>query len=263
MTTPIGTRRDWARMSTADRNAVIAGLQRAKSSDAYDRLTELHQQAMLGNANEWHRRPILLPAHRWFLLQLEAAMGVPMPYWNWTVNRGLPGGLGGNGDSSQGYRVTRGPFANWSSRIYNTSTGTFTSRPGIIRQMATFAASLPTATQLTQVLNQSTYDSSPWNASAAGFRNMLEGGTGFPKPAMHNRVHEWVGGDMRAGTSPNDPVFWFHHSNVDRIWASWQRRWGTDRYQAPLAQGPDRPMPLCNGTTPRQMFPIPPYDVYL
>jgi hypothetical protein len=23
-------------------------------------------------------------------------------------------------------------------------------------------------------------------------------------------------------TSPNDPVFWLHHSNCDRIWAEWQ-----------------------------------------
>src|SRR3954466_11277383 len=112
MTTPIGTRRNWASMSGADRQVVIQGLQKAKASGAYDRLTELHQRAMFGDANEWHRRPILLPAHRWFLLQLEAATVFPMPYWNWTVDRGLPPGLGGNGTSAQGYRVTTGPFAN-------------------------------------------------------------------------------------------------------------------------------------------------------
>jgi len=24
-------------------------------------------------------------------------------------------------------------------------------------------------------------------------------------------------------TSPNDPVFWLHHCNIDRLWALWQR----------------------------------------
>ena len=23
-------------------------------------------------------------------------------------------------------------------------------------------------------------------------------------------------------TSPNDPVFWLHHCNIDRLWAEWR-----------------------------------------
>src|SRR5215212_9837349 len=110
MTSPFGTRRNWASMSTTDRNAVLAGFQRAKTSGAYDRLTELHQRAMLGDANEWHRGPRLLPAHRWFLIQLENAIGVPVPYWDWVTNRALPTGFGPNGTASAGYRMTSGPF---------------------------------------------------------------------------------------------------------------------------------------------------------
>ena len=257
------TRRNWAAMTSTDRRAVIDGLQRAKSSGAYDDLVRMHQQAMMRDANEWHRRPILLPVHRWFLTRLEAAMGIEIPYWDWTANRSLPAGLGGNGNAAEGYRVTTGPFATWVAVILNTTTGAFEQRepPGLIRQTATYAASLPTATQVANTLTQTEYDSSPWNASSTtGFRNRLEGGTGFPKPAMHNRVHEWVGGDMRTGTSPNDPVFWFHHANIDRIWAGWQTRWGTDRYAAPAGQGPNDPMPLTGGVTPAQMFPIPAYD---
>ena len=40
---------------------------------------------------------------------------------------------------------------------------------------------------------------------------------------MHNGVHGWVGGDMTAMTSPNDPIFFMHHAQIDRIWAIWQR----------------------------------------
>ena len=47
---------------------------------------------------------------------------------------------------------------------------------------------------------------------------------------------------MRSGvgdapiTSPNDPVFFLHHSNIDRIWALWEDR-HTNSY-APVAGGP-------------------------
>jgi len=27
---------------------------------------------------------------------------------------------------------------------------------------------------------------------------------------------------MGPGTSPNDPIFFLHHCNIDRIWAGWQ-----------------------------------------
>jgi tyrosinase len=41
----------------------------------------------------------------------------------------------------------------------------------------------------------------------------------------HNLIHGFVGGDMgRLDRSPNDPLFWLHHANVDRIWALWQDR---------------------------------------
>ncbi|MEC4818532.1 MAG: tyrosinase family protein [Scytonema sp. PMC 1069.18] len=67
-------------------------------------------------------------------------------------------------------------------------------------------------------------------------------------PCTHNLVHGLVGGTLRnpednpmrriltLGTlsntpgSPNDPVFWLLHANVDRLWAEWQ---------ADSRQGPD------------------------
>ena len=30
-------------------------------------------------------------------------------------------------------------------------------------------------------------------------------------------------GRMSLNTSPNDPLFFLHHCNVDRIWAEWQQ----------------------------------------
>ncbi|KAJ2988179.1 hypothetical protein HDV02_005698 [Globomyces sp. JEL0801] len=48
------------------------------------------------------------------------------------------------------------------------------------------------------------------------FRRNLEG-------MPHNSVHNAIGGEMRGtSTSVNDPVFFLHHRNVDRLWYVWQ-----------------------------------------
>jgi tyrosinase len=44
----------------------------------------------------------------------------------------------------------------------------------------------------------------------------------------HGKVHTLVGNLLGMGKVPwaaNDPIFWLHHSNVDRLWASWNG-WG-------------------------------------
>ena len=38
----------------------------------------------------------------------------------------------------------------------------------------------------------------------------------------HGRGHFYVGGDMAGQTVPNEPVFFLHHNNIDRLWAMWQ-----------------------------------------
>ena len=41
----------------------------------------------------------------------------------------------------------------------------------------------------------------------------------------HNLIHGFVGGDMgRLDKSPNDPIFWMHHANIDRIWTIWRQK---------------------------------------
>lgn len=39
----------------------------------------------------------------------------------------------------------------------------------------------------------------------------------------HNTGHNFIGGHMGGAYSPNDPIFWLHHANVDRLWDRWQR----------------------------------------
>lgn len=41
---------------------------------------------------------------------------------------------------------------------------------------------------------------------------------------LHNLVHRYVYGNFVTSSSPNDPVFWMHHAQIDRMWTIWQER---------------------------------------
>jgi len=40
--------------------------------------------------------------------------------------------------------------------------------------------------------------------------------------AVHRGAHVWTGGVMPTPLSPMDPIFYLHHTNVDRLWAEWE-----------------------------------------
>lgn len=57
------------------------------------------------------------------------------------------------------------------------------------------------------------------NVDYEEFRALIE-------PSIHGRVHSSFGGndgDMAHMTSPNDPLFWVHHSFIDKIWSDHQK----------------------------------------
>jgi hypothetical protein len=39
----------------------------------------------------------------------------------------------------------------------------------------------------------------------------------------HNAGHRVLGYPMTSLRSPAEPIFWMHHAQVDRVWASWQK----------------------------------------
>jgi tyrosinase len=199
--------------------------------------------------NAAHRGPVFPAWHRVMLLLLEAnlqrVLPDPMfglPYWDWAADGDLPqasqpnaslwglGYMGGTGSP-----VSDGPFAfhaadpdSWRVRIEISPLGQMRStNRGLRRRLAApppaGLATLPTSPYQATALGITTYDTIDWDADSAGFRNQLEGWIGGPPdgPGLHNRVHVWVGGDMSPSTSPNDPVFYLNHCNVDRLWESW------------------------------------------
>ena len=57
--------------------------------------------------------------------------------------------------------------------------------------------------------------------------------------SIHGAIHVLVGNRTGMGTVPysgGDPLFWVHHSNIDRMWASWHLNGGVNPVDAPWAQ---------------------------
>ncbi|WP_439476758.1 tyrosinase family protein [Brevundimonas sp.] len=65
------------------------------------------------------------------------------------------------------------------------------------------------------------------------FAGKLPDGAGMVEGYGHNFIHELVGGLMkRLAAAANDPIFWLHHANVDRVWATWHARQAANIYPA-------------------------------
>jgi tyrosinase len=203
-----------------------------------------------------HRGPVFCPWHRWMLLLLEANIArilsqpnFALPYWDWGADGSRPrsqqasrpifkqntfgGGTGtSSGSPPAAAPVPDGPFGSTSTFVVRVADGPngprSVNRP--LRRRLGVLTRLPTPAEVTAMLALTPYDSSPFDSrqSTGGMRNRLEGwGPDTPQspaPHAHNQVHVFIGGDMELGTSPNDPLFYLNHANVDRIWAAWQQK---------------------------------------
>ncbi|KAK3598082.1 hypothetical protein CHS0354_022998 [Potamilus streckersoni] len=170
----------------------------------YDLFACAHQGDVLVSG---HKGTNFLGWHRVYLAMYEEALRridptVALPYWDYTLDLELEDPTKsvvwspcfmGNGNSE----VNTGPFAGWKSRL------------GI----------------LTRQIGRLGYLISKYNISKILSNCWTENVTfPFGEPSSqienhHNRVHNWVGGDMnRLETAAFDPVFFLHHAYIDYIW---------------------------------------------
>jgi tyrosinase len=149
---------------------------------------------------------LFLPWHRAYLYQLELALQtqVPeasLPWWDWPASRtdGIPAAFGEAKVDGQPNPLAGAALpslnnepAGWPSKTSR--------RPGP-------PGRLPTQAQINDILELSEFND---------FSLQLE-------IQLHNSVHGWVGGTMgQVATAAYDPIFWAHHTMVDRLWALWQ-----------------------------------------
>lgn len=156
----------------------------------------------------WHRMYLY-----YFERILRAASGDPnlaLPYWNYSdtsspANRALPEPYRVPGNASNAlFEVNRGNGWN---------TGQALLAPSAVDTSAAFAmlTFLPPTGQ------------SPANSFGGG--NPF--GTGRLESTPHNVVHSSIGGFMgQVNFAAQDPIFWAHHCNIDRLWVAWLAQGG-------------------------------------
>lgn len=225
----------------------IAGIRRLKDPNItpwpgqpqlsmYDFFIFWHHRAMMlstpvnqGDRNAAHSGPVFLPWHRYMLLMFEFSLreavgddDFRLPYWDTAADAELSTPIASRLWSND----LLGQFADgslWPVRLEPNPTERNprqTNRP-LQRELGRSGRIANRAAVRSLVQDQTIYDFSPYDRAVSGFRNQLEGWNGN---GHHNLVHVWIGGDMSESTSPNDPAFFLHHCNVDRIWAAWQQR---------------------------------------
>jgi tyrosinase len=150
-----------------------------------------------------------LPWHRMFVYYFEEIIRAvsgkkhfTLPYWNYSVagpNHGvIPPEFTKKNDPLLGslYIDNRNPGVNMGQAIDK---------------------GFPPGTLGTDALAECFYE--PSGGIDPGFCMKLDFG-------LHGTVHVLVGDGKNMGSVPwaaNDPIFWLHHCNIDRLWASWNK----------------------------------------
>ena len=180
-------RKNYRDLKTVERDRLVQGFYHVKSTGLIDQMANDHATHFNMGI---HRSSHFLPWHREFVRRLEDALQafhpeIAIPYWNSTID------------------------IQSSDPLWDTTfLGQFDAAWRLNRQLrvTTLASVLPTPQRLQQTQQLDQYD--PY------WRDL--------EVAIHNPPHNWVGGVMASAASPGDPVFYFHHCWIDRIWAEWQ-----------------------------------------
>ena len=138
----------------------------------------------------YHR---FLPWHRVFISELEKELqkvdsSLFVPYWKWTEDRDIPEWL-------KDFMPSGIVDEDGDPLEITRTPGTNPDSP------------IPELGLIQNIMSETTYHR---------FAIRLE--------HAHNFIHSWIGGRMNDILySPSDPLFWFHHTEIDRLWHEWQK----------------------------------------
>ncbi|KAH1103157.1 hypothetical protein AAZX31_13G225500 [Glycine max] len=181
-----------------------------------------------------HGSWIFFPFHRWYLYFYERILGslindptFAIPFWNW--------------DSPQGMQIPS-IYANPTSPLYDTLRSANHQPPTVIDldfNIDNPGAGGNISTNLTimyrqVVSNGRTPTSFLGDAYHAGDELSLGAGAGSLENVPHGTVHLWTGDSNQPNfedmgtfySAARDPIFYSHHSNLDRIWSIWKKTLG-------------------------------------
>ncbi|KAG9126512.1 hypothetical protein FRC07_003180 [Ceratobasidium sp. 392] len=233
----VSERQEWRSLSQDQKNQfhqAVKCLQGDKKGPSlFDKYSSLHVDMF----SDIHYVASFLPWHRYFLKAREKSLADcgyqgPFPYWDWTIDANNMAkspmfdsvtGFGGNG-AKRDHCVQDGPYG-VRSNFSITYPETRCLQRNFNMDPRWGAGSQHTSQAIQTIMQKNDF---------ADFEQSLEEG---PHDALHNEV----AGDMAAAFSPDDPLFFLHHTNVDRLWTLWQGRNETrlQAYRGNTVQGQD------------------------
>jgi tyrosinase len=181
-----------------------------------------------------HHTDLFLPWHRAYLYYFELALqeavpGVTLPWWDWTLLSGIPDAYAAEDIDGQ-----PNPLFPVGVAVYR-STETVSPRP---RGPGLADHSVPPP-------RKAAWDQAMLATSFRSFQSALE--------SIHDDMHVWTGGIMvDIEVAAYDPLFFAHHTMVDRAWRIWQHDHPGGLPPARLLDEPLRP----NGMTVRQTLEV-------
>jgi tyrosinase len=162
-----------------------------------------------------HGNLLFLPWHRAYLYFFEQAMmdqvgGASLAWWDWTQpGVGVPPAFDGGNASNA---LARGPITGIPpDQLQRLRVRIPQGQIGGAQTLVTWRrpkdpSGLPSQADVQDVLNAPNF---------LDFSRRLED--------IHNNVHVWVGGAMgMIPIAAYDPIFWAHHTMIDRLWWLWQ-----------------------------------------
>ncbi|KAJ9468936.1 Tyrosinase [Diplonema papillatum] len=210
-------RKAYSSLSCAERNRFVRAIKELKSTkpSEWDDFVSMHGQAW----SYAHSSNEFFPWHRWYLVGFENALRslggefecITLPYWDWEKDAGSESSTPPLRCNTFG-RTTGTDASNCVDEgVSNKATWAVSGGGCLKRNFGGFGFA-GEATIINHITTRPSYSS---------FRPPIEG--------LHGTAHVWVGGHMAGvSTAPEDPLFWMHHCNIDRMWALWQDYHGYD-----------------------------------
>ncbi|MCH9659750.1 MAG: tyrosinase family protein [Bacteroidetes bacterium] len=160
-----------------------------------------------------HMTDIFLPWHRLYLVEFETLLGSPAHYWNWYDDQAIPTKMKVSNLKDVLKDGTTKIYKDLNRSSEDLTDGNLGSNRTDFRD--TFKSRW-----------KSLYDSARIN-SFVSIGDRIEG-------SLHNNMHSTISGDAMGNLlfSPYDPIFWFHHSFVDKIWADFYNTLSDDERNA-------------------------------
>jgi len=187
----------------------------------------------------WHSEGmrLFLPWHRAYLYVFEQYLkdrasdsNISVPWWDWTSEESIRDGIP---KAFAEQSINGNPNPLYSSKIPDeiredndpTETYRMPRNPSELRQYSV---------QIKRMFDNTTdNDISMFQRDFGFIPRRLDlsqfGDFSDELQIIHGMIHVWVGGSMGdVEYAAFDPIFWSHHSMVDRLWWIWQLKYGFD-----------------------------------